>query len=107
MYRRLHAAYASFAAKYGFELIPVGTAAEIVPNRNSLFTEPDFHFNRNGEYLQGLAFTAKLFGVDVRSCRYIPEWMEPSRAEEIKSAVMKAVEESCRNGNANDSKKVY
>ena len=90
MYRRLHGAYASFAEKYGLEVIPVGTAAEILPNRNALFDEPDFHFNREGVYLQGLAFTAKLFGVDVRKCPYKPDWMEASRAEEIKKAVMDA-----------------
>ena len=91
MYTRLHDAYALFAAKYGFDVIPVGTAAEFVPERNTLFTKPDFHFNRDGEYLQGLAFTAKLFGVDVRKCAYRPDWMEASRAEEIKAAVMDAV----------------
>ena len=91
MYRRLHATYAGFAGKYGFEVIPVGTAAEIVPDRNSLFTKPDFHFNREGVYLQGLAFTAKLFGVDVRKCPYRPDWMPEERAEAIKAAVMSAV----------------
>ena len=92
MYRRLHAAYASFAGRYGLDVIPVGTAAEFVPNRNALFTAPDFHFNREGVYLQGLAFTARLFGVDVRKCPYRPVWMSESRAAEIKSAVMDAVE---------------
>ena len=91
MYRRLHATYAGFAGKYGFDVIPVGTAAEIVPDRNSLFTKPDFHFNREGVYLQGLAFTAKLFGVDVRKCPYRPDWMPEERAEAIKAAVMSAV----------------
>ena len=92
MYARLRGAYAAFAGKYGFDIIPVGTAAEFVPDRNSLFTKPDFHFNRDGEYLQGLAFTAKLFGVDVRKCAYRPSWMDAARAEEIKSAVMDAIE---------------
>ena len=92
MYKRLHAAYAAFARKYGFEVIPVGTAAEFVHNRDALFTEPDFHFNKGGEYLQGLAFTAKLFGVDVRKCSYKPGWMDAARAEEIKSAVMDTIE---------------
>ena len=91
MYKRLHDAYAAFAAKYGFDVIPVGTAAEFVPDRNSLFTKPDFHFNKSGEYLQGLAFAAKLFGVDVRNCAYKPEWMDSSRADEIRRAVMDAV----------------
>jgi hypothetical protein len=93
MYRRLHGAYAGFAKKYGLDVIPVGTAAEIVLSRNALFNEPDFHFNRDGEYLQGLAFTAKLFGVDVRKCTYKPGWMDASRAEEIKKAVMDAIKQ--------------
>ena len=92
MYSRLHAAYAAFAGRYGFDVIPVGTAAEFVPNRNALFTAPDFHFNREGVYLQGLAFTAKLFGADVRKCPYRPDWMEASRAAEMQAAVMDAVE---------------
>ncbi|MBR1920607.1 MAG: DUF4886 domain-containing protein [Kiritimatiellae bacterium] len=92
MYARIHDAYASFAAKYGFDVIPVGTAAEFVPARETLFSRPDFHFNRDGEYLQGLAFTATLFGADVRACPYRPAWMDSKRAEEIKNAVMDAVE---------------
>ena len=91
MYARLHAAYGALAAKYGFDVIPVGTAAERVPNRNALFKQPDFHFGREGVYLQGLAFTAKLYGVDVGKCPYKPKWMKPSRAEEIKAAVMSAI----------------
>ena len=92
MYKRLHAAYAAFAAKHGLGVIPVGAAAEIVPNRNALFTKPDFHFNREGVYLQGLAFTARLFGVDVRKCPYSPDWMEGTRAAEMQAAVMDAIE---------------
>ena len=88
MYSRLHNAYAEFSARHGLDIIPVGTAAEIVPDRNSLFTKPDFHFNRDGEYLQGLTFAAKLFRVDIRNCPYNPDWMERSRADEIKDAVM-------------------
>lgn len=91
MYKRLHAAYAAFAARHNLGVIPVGTAAEFVPNRNALFTKPDFHFNRDGVYLQGLAFTAKLFGLDVRKCPYSPDWMEATRAAEMQSAVMDAV----------------
>ena len=93
MYTRLHGAYAAFAAKHGLDVIPVGTAAEFVSNRNALFTKPDFHFNREGEYLQGLAFTAKIFGVDVRKCLYRPSWLKAARADEIKKVVMDAVGE--------------
>jgi len=91
MYARLRDAYAAFAAKYGFEVIPVGTAAEFAPDRNTLFTKPDFHFNRTGEYLQGLVWTAKLFGADVRKCAYRPTWLDAARADELKAAAMDAV----------------
>ena len=91
MYRRLHSTYAAFARKYGLEVIPVGMAAEFVPERNALFTKPDFHFNREGVYLQGLVFTARLFGVDVRKCQYKPGWMDSARAEQIKAAAMDAL----------------
>jgi len=95
MYERLHGAYAAFAAKYGFDVIPVGTAAEFAPDRNTLFTDPDFHFNRTGEYLQGLVWTAKLFGVDVRKCAYRPSWLDAARADELKAAAMDAVSGAC------------
>ena len=91
MYSRLHASYAAFAKQYGLEVIPVGTAAEIVPERNRLFTAPDFHFNGEGEYLQGLVFAAHLFGVDVTKCPYVPANMDAARAGELKSAAMSAV----------------
>ena len=91
MYARLHDAYAAFAGKYGFDVIPVGTAAEFAPDRNTLFTKPDFHFNRTGEYLQGLVWTAKLFGADVRKCAYRPSWLDAARADELKAAAMDAV----------------
>ncbi|MCQ2389729.1 MAG: DUF4886 domain-containing protein, partial [Kiritimatiellae bacterium] len=91
MYARLHDAYAAFAGRYGFEVIPVGTAAEFAPERNALFTKPDFHFNKTGEYLQGLVWTAKLFGADVAECSYRPDWLDAARADELKRAAMDAV----------------
>ena len=91
MYARLHDAYAAFAGKYGFDVIPVGTAAEFAQDRNSLFTKPDFHFNRTGEYLQGLVWTAKLFGADVTKCTYKPKGMKDDRAVFLRQMAMKAV----------------
>ncbi|MBQ4199197.1 MAG: DUF4886 domain-containing protein [Kiritimatiellae bacterium] len=88
MYSRLHSAYAGFAARHGLGTIPVGSAAEALSNRNSLFKKPDFHFNRDGEYLQGLVFMATLFRVDVRACPYRPAWMDAARADEMKAAAM-------------------
>ena len=92
MYARLKAAYAAFAKKHGLEVIPVGTAAEFVDDRNQLFTRPDFHFNGQGAYLQGLVWTAKLFGVDVRRCEYRPDWLDADRAKILRAAAMDAVE---------------
>jgi len=92
MYTRLHSAYHEFAGKYGLDVIPVGTAAERCPNRNSLFTKPDFHFNHGeGEYLQALVWTAKLFDVDVRTCGYRPPKLAAARADVLKAAAMSAV----------------
>jgi hypothetical protein len=92
MYTRLKKAYASFAKKHSFDVIPVGTAAEFVDVRDELFTKPDFHFNGQGMYLQGLVWTAKLFGVDVRKCEYKPEWLGAERAKVLREAAMDAVE---------------
>ena len=92
MYARLRAAYAAFAKRHALEVIPVGTAAEFVDDRNQLFTSPDFHFNRQGQYLQGLVWTAKLFGADVRKCEYRPDWLDNGRAKVLRAAAMDAVE---------------
>ena len=90
MYARLHDAYAAFAKKYGFGIIPVGTAAEICADRNSLFTKPDFHFNRGeGEYLQALVWDASLFGFKInQACLYKPEGMSDERAAELMTAAV-------------------
>ena len=94
MYARLHDAYAAFARKYGFGIIPVGTAAEICADRNSLFTKPDFHFNHGeGEYLQALVWDASLFGSNLSlPCAYRPECMSAERAEELDVATFLAYE---------------
>lgn len=88
MYSRLHAAYRSFADRHGLAIIPTGTAAETVPNRNALFTAPDFHFNKGeGEYLQALVWDAALFGRREGLCPYRPAGMPEERAREISAAV--------------------
>ena len=90
MYARLHDAYAEFAGKHGLDVIPVGTAAEFVENRNALFTAPDFHFNRGeGEYLQALVWDASLFGFKInQACPYKPEGMSDERAAELMTAAV-------------------
>ena len=44
-----------------------------------------------GEYLQGLVWTAKIFGKDVTSCAYAPAGMEVAVATALKTAAMRAV----------------
>jgi len=92
MYARLHSAYAAFAGKHGLGMIPVGTAAELCSDRNSLFTKPDFHFNREeGEYLQALVWDAAIFGFKInQSCTYRPEGMSEARAGELMTAAVRA-----------------
>ena len=94
MCARLHDAYDAFAGKYGFGIIPVGTAAEICADRNSLFTKPDFHFNHGeGEYLQALVWDLSLFGPKLSGpCAYRPEGMSAERAEELDAAAHLAFE---------------
>ena len=91
MYDRLHAAYGDFANALGLRTIPTGTAAELVPDRDSLFSKDNKHFGDQGQFLQGLVFTAKIFGVDVRTSEYAPGGIPPARAAEIREAAMKAV----------------
>ena len=93
MYARLHDAYGAFAKKYGFGIIPVGTAAEICADRNALFTKPDFHFNHGeGEYLQALVWDLSLFGPKAGgACAYRPQGMSAERAGELADAADAAV----------------
>ncbi len=92
MYRRLHKAYADFAKAYGLEIIPTGTAAEILPDRERLFTKPDFHLNRKGEYLQGLIWAQKLLGIDPLTVTYFPEEeVNAAFAAELRQTATKAL----------------
>ncbi len=85
MYKRLHQTYGNFAQKRGLEIIPTGTAAETVVDRNRLFTKPDFHFNKVGTYLQGLVWAGKLFNADPRKCTYSPKYVSEEMAKELKN----------------------
>ena len=116
MYAKLHAAYGDFAKQYGFEVIPTGTAVQLVRKElpvkyaeNSLggdvvgsckFVEKDgkwtpkgdvFHMGPHGNYLQALVWTAKLFGADVTKCTYKPGGMKDERAAFLRQMAMKAV----------------
>ena len=116
MYDKLHVAYGAFAKQYGLEVIPTGTAVQLVRKElpvkyaeNSLggdvvgsakFVETDgkwkpkgdvFHMGSDGNYLQALVWTAELFGADVTRCGYKPVGMPVERAEFLRRMAMKAV----------------
>jgi len=89
MYAALHSAYAALAKKYRLRVIPTGTAAIRFPDRARLFK--DTHFNENGNHLQALVWTAKLFGVDVMRCRYVPAGIDPAVAAEMRRVAQETV----------------
>ncbi len=117
MYRRLHRAYYDYAASQGLRVIPMGTAVQLWRERlpvayteNSIggdvcgrakFTKGEdgkwsakgdvFHLNSDGDYLQALVWTAKLFETDVSKCPYSPEGLDPQRAAKMKDVAMAAV----------------
>lgn len=116
MYEKLHAAYDDFAKQYGLDVIPTGTAVQLVRKElpvkyaeNSLggdvvgsckFEEKDgkwvpkgdvFHMGPDGNHLQALVWTAKLFGADVTKCTYKPNGMKDDRAVFLRRMAMKAV----------------
>jgi len=118
MYDKLHAAYGAFAGQYGFDVIPTGTAVQLVRKElpvkytdhslggdvvgSDKFKQKDgkwvsdgdkFHMGPSGNYLQALVWTAKLFGADVTKCGYAPKGMKPERAEFLKKMAAKAVAE--------------
>ena len=117
MYAKLHAAYGSFAKKYGFRVIPTGTAVQLwrkeLPVKyaeNSMggdvcgcrrFVQnaqgkwrPDgdvFHFNSDGHYLQALVWAATLFKKDVTACAYQPKGLDSAKAALMKKVANQAV----------------
>ena len=110
MYAKLHRAYYDYAASHGLRVIPMGAAVQLWRARLPVVYAEDsfggdvcgsanfakgkdgkwtpkgdvFHLNRDGEYLQALVWTAKLFGADVSKCPYAPEGMAPARAAKLK-----------------------
>ena len=116
MYAKLHDAYGTFAKKYGFEVIPTGTAVQLwrkeLPvkyTENSFggdvcgsgkFVEANgkwtpqgdvFHFNGDGHYLQALVWAAKLLKADVTKCEYVPDGLDVAKANLMKKVAMEAV----------------
>ncbi len=106
MYNRLHKCYGDFAEKYGFDVIPVGTAVQLYRRRlpvRSTDTEvggdpvgvspkgDTIHMNADGNYLQSLVWAGALLGVDVAKCAYAPGRIDPARAEVMRACAAQAV----------------
>ena len=114
MFKRLETAYDGFAKAHGLPLIRMGKAVqtfrEVTPKLygerfnndvcgTSVFKQKDeqknggwrpsgdlFHLNAKGEYLQGLVWTATLFGADVTKSSYVPKCLAsaPREAESMR-----------------------
>ena len=116
MYTRLEASYDKFAKAHGLDQIRMGKAVQLYRRELPVtygdhdlggdvcgadtFTEKDgkwihsgdaFHLNARGYYLQGLVWTATLFGADVTKCKTVPQSLEkhPERAELMRRIAMR------------------
>lgn len=86
---RATANYRALAAKYGFRIIPTGTAVRLFRERRQAKEVADdvvgamrledgklcgdsIHLNRDGEYLQACVWIASLFGADVTALDWAP-----------------------------------
>ena len=110
MFNRLEKAYDGFAKAHGLSLIRMGKAVQMFRKATpelygerinndvcgtAAFKQKDgawkpkgdvFHLNAKGEYLQGLVWTAALFGVDVIKSSYVPKCLAsvPREAESMR-----------------------
>ena len=116
MYAKLEAAYDKFAKAHGLDQIRMGKAVQLYRRELPVsygehsiggdvcgadtFKEKDgkwthvgdaFHLNSRGHYLQGLVWTATLFGADVTKCKTVPKSLEkhPERAELMRRIAMR------------------
>lgn len=87
---RVSANYRALSAKFGFEIIPTGTAIRLFRERKPVSAISDdvvgnmridengklygdsIHLNHDGEYLQACTWIAALFGADVASLDWAP-----------------------------------
>ena len=119
MYEHLEKAYGAFAKAHGLEQIRMGEAVQLyrrelpvaytdkslggdVCGRDTfaerggkwIHTGDAFHLNARGEYLQGLVWTAKLFGADVTKSTYVPPALTnaPERAVLMRSIAVRVAE---------------
>lgn len=91
MYKQLHWCYGDFAKRYGFRVIPTGTAVEFTRGKVNVQSGSDPHLNAKGKYLQALVWVSKLFGVDVSKCEYVPDGIGEDEASVLKDAATRAV----------------
>ena len=104
MYAKLKAAYAAFAKKYGFEVIPTGDAVQhfrkAMPSPDGITGDPcgspegkdKAHFNREGEYLQACVWLGSLFGTDVTKLTYRPKFLSEPRAIQMRASAKAALD---------------
>ena len=103
MHDKLKAAYAGFAGRYGFKIIPTGDAVQgfrtAAPSTDGITGDPcgsptgkdKFHLNREGEYLQACVWLATLFDCDVSKLAYCPQFLPESKAALMRKCAMEAV----------------
>ena len=95
MYAHLHEAYADFVKPYGFRIIPTGAAVEKARTFGMMQKKVhDPHLNSTGEFLQGLVWTEKLFGVDVTRGTYVPEGMDVEFAKNLRAVAHETCKEA-------------
>lgn len=104
MHAKLKAAYAAFAKKYGFEIIPAGDAVQnfrkAMPSPDGITGDPcgqpkgkdKFHLNREGEYLQACVWLGALFGCDVTTLTYRPGFLSEERAVQMRASAKAALD---------------
>ena len=104
MHAKLKAAYADFAKRYGFEIIPTGDAVQhfrkAMPSPDGITGDPcgqpkgkdKFHLNREGEYLQACVWLGALFGTDVTKLSYRPDFLSEERAVQMRASAKAALD---------------
>ena len=108
MYAKLKAAYADFAKLYRFAIIPTGAAVQhfrkAMPSPDGITGDPcgqpkgkdKFHLNREGEYLQACVWLGALFGCDVTTLTYRPDFLSEERAVQMRASAKAALADVAR-----------
>ena len=98
MYAQIKPAYAGFAARYGFRVIPTGAAVQdfrrAMPSADGITGDPcgsptgkdKFHLNREGEYLQACTWYATLYRRPAADISHVPDFMTAERAAQMRAS---------------------